>query len=211
MTPEQSFNTPAATIAAQFQRNLEAHRAKAMTRQEQLREQQLAVAGRKQLTPRAREVTTARVYLEGSDQLSAMRQAELDMRRTTRDKIGRKYFSGKANDPISRRDAMDRARALTDERDARDALAAAQRDGDEAMTAAIAEHALGMLWLGVVNEWAADKPGATEDINLYRQLAHEPSYVEAAVYEAIPAGAVDGKPWYTIVTTAQEDLGGDAA
>ncbi len=212
MTSAQDiFNTPASTLAAQFQKNLNAHRAKAVERQQQLREQQLSIAARRDLTSRAREVVASRTFVDGADQLDGMRQAEMEMRRTTRDKIARKYFTGTTSDPVNRRDAADRARALTNDRDAKDALNMARRDGDHAMASAIAEHALSMLWLDVVNEWAADKPGATDDIRLYLNLAQEPSYLEMTMYEAIPAGAIDGKHWHSIVTTAQEDLGGEAA
>ncbi|WP_432504299.1 hypothetical protein [Kineococcus arenarius] len=65
---------------------------------------------------------------------------------------------------MSYRDAQDRAARLSDPREALEALARAHRGGDDLLARAVAGHAVVNGWSDVVQAWAADRPGAAEQL-----------------------------------------------
>lgn len=143
-----------------FQKGLDAHRAKA----EQLRAETTAqlqrIASRNELTPEARRTAAARVYKPSREQMNQMLDEHIGMINRHKQELARKAFgSDNAADPATammRRQARQQAAALEDRRSAQDMLREAKFDGDTHLARAVARTAFENGWHDVVDEWNAD-------------------------------------------------------
>lgn len=139
------FNRSAADHTTDFQKAMDASRAKP----EQIREahdrQVEKIRAREDITPQARQVAMARAHRDTAAKLEAAQQADRQKYETRRAQLEKRLFGSDTNvtgtEAINRRQAREMAANLTDPQEAQAAYSRALRDGDRDYARAIASHA----------------------------------------------------------------------
>jgi hypothetical protein len=167
MTYQDRFVTSAEQLTAEFQRNINAARA------------------RRDITPQARQIAIARAYTKARDGLTQLQAHDTEKYHQQRSRLERKLFGNTDHisgaSAVSSRDARDRAAKYTNPDDAAAALGRAQRDGDADLARAIAAHAADnastevgshTAWGAVVQRYADSRPALADAYKELTELHH---------------------------------------
>ncbi|MFI6468736.1 hypothetical protein ACIBL5_00485 [Streptomyces sp. NPDC050516] len=153
----KQFLTTGEQHTADFQKRMDAHRAKA----DQIREHATAaiarITERKDLTPEAKRTAAARIYKPAADRVQQLLDEHIDMVKQHKQTLAKKAFGAdNATDPASTRQARALAAGLQDADSAERLLREAQFDGDHTLARVIAATAFERGWHDVVDVWNAD-------------------------------------------------------
>lgn len=140
-----------------FQKAMDAHRAKA----EQIRENATAaierIGARKDLTPEAKRAAAAKVYKPAAEQIQQMLDQHIDKVKAHKQQLAKKAFgSDTAADPAASREARRMASQLQDADEAAQMIRNAQFDGDKQLARTIAAVAFENGWHSAVDVWNSD-------------------------------------------------------
>ncbi|WP_328893837.1 hypothetical protein [Streptomyces sp. NBC_00236] len=182
------FNRSAADHTTDFQKAMDASRAKP----EQIREahdrQVEKIRAREDITPQARQVAMARAHRDTAAKLEAAQQADRQKYETRRAQLEKRLFGSDTNvtgtEAINRRQAREMAANLTDPQEAQAAYSRALRDGDRDYARAIASHAadqaavplFGAAWASVLDAHSAATPGYDANLAEFRSLQEPGGY-----------------------------------
>lgn len=145
---------------ADFQKAIDAHRAKADQVREQTNAQLQRIAGRKDLTPEAKRGAAARTYKPACEQIQQMLNDHIAMVEGRKQALAQKAFgSDNTTDPTTammRRQARQQAAGIQDRQAAEEMLREAQFEGDTHLARAVARASFDNGWHSVVDQWNAD-------------------------------------------------------
>ncbi|WP_128817424.1 hypothetical protein [Streptomyces sp. S063] len=143
-----------------FQKQMDAHRAKAEQVRQNAQQQIDRIGQRQELTLEAKRSAAARVYKPARATTQQLLEQHVDMVRQHKQALARKAFgSDNAADPMTamaRRQARQQAAGIQDHHEATEAIRNAQFDGDTHLARAIAAKAFENGWHDVVDTWNAD-------------------------------------------------------
>lgn len=197
-----------------FQKAMDANRAKAEQVRQTAEQQMARIADRKDLTPQAKRAAAARIYKPARETTQQLLDQHIDMVKQHKQTLARKAFgSDKAADPqtaMARRQARQQAATIQDSREAKDAIRDAQFDGDTHLARAIAAKAFENGWYDAVDVWNADGSNnayMTHVVELMQMPNTEDigwRIATAAAYTAPTPGILDGLKDHEISRAAEE-------
>ncbi|MEV0626014.1 hypothetical protein [Nonomuraea wenchangensis] len=137
---------------------------------------------------RARDREVAAAYHQATHLLGELQKAEDAHRKTTQQQRLHTLFGlpkgSTGMDVVAFNDAQDRAARLTDVKEAERLLAKAQRNGNDVLARAIAEHSAEMGWRNITATYLESKPGAAETYTEWERTAREDNNPQARFHRA---------------------------
>ncbi|KIF69258.1 hypothetical protein HY68_12740 [Streptomyces sp. AcH 505] len=213
---QRMFNQSAVDYTADFQKQMDAHRAKAAAVRENAETLLGRISERKDLTPEAARAAAARIYKPACEQMRQMLDQHIEKVTQHKQKLAQKAFgSDPTNDPakaMMRRQARQQAATLTDPDAAKRMLAEAKFDGDVHLARATAAVAYENGWHDVVDAWNSDGSNNASMRSLIemRQLpdTKDPAWRinTAASYAPPMPGVLEGMKPHEISRAAEADI-----
>lgn len=219
---QRRFLQTAVEQSTDFQKSMDAHRARA----DQVRENASAaierIGARKDLTPEAKRAAAARVYKPAAEQVQQALDNHIAMVKAHKQKLADKAFgSDRSTDPataMARRSARTMAADVEDIRQAEQMIRDAQFDGDDQLARAVAAVAFERGWDTCVDVWNSDgrHDNAVRHLRELRMMPDTEDTVwrvnVAQQYAKPMPGILDGLKGHEISRAAETDYGtGDAA
>lgn len=211
---QRRFNQTEASQTSEFQKAMDAHRAKADQIRESAQQQLDRIGARQDLTPEAARAAAARVYKPAVAQIQQMLDQHIEKVTQHKQHLAQKAFgSDRAADPqtaMARRQARQIAATAEDARSAEQMVRDAQFDGDEHLARAAAAVAYERGWTNVVDVWNADgrNDKAIRQLQELQQLPDTQDPVwrinTAAAYAPPMPGILDGLKPHEISRAAEE-------
>lgn len=216
---QRRFNLTDEQNTSDFQKAMDAHRAKAQTVRERANETIQRISERRDLTPEAKQTAAAKVYKPAAEELNQMLDQHIAKVQAHKQQLARKAFGADTvADPRASREARQMASQVQDAREATEMIRNAQFDGDKQLARAMAGIAFERGWHDAVDVWNADGSN-----NAYMrhvvELVQMPDTSSAAWrlqvaqdYTGPMPGCLDGLKPHEITRAAEADYGtGDAA
>ncbi|HEY6115418.1 MAG TPA: hypothetical protein VI172_05620 [Candidatus Dormibacteraeota bacterium] len=220
---QRRFNLTDEQNTSDFQKAMDAHRAKA----DRIRENATAaierISERRDLTPEAKRSAAAKVYKPAAEQIQQALDDHIAMVGRHKQKLADKAFgSDRATDPataMARRQARQMAATVQDMPEAEEMLRNAKFDGDDNLARAVAAVAFERNWDRVVDAWNSDgrHDNAMRNLIELRQMPDTEDAVwrlnVAQQYAKPMPGILDGLKPHEITRAAETDYsdGGEAA
>lgn len=157
---QRRFNRTDAQNTSDFQKAMDAHRAKAEQIRQRADDQIARITARTDLTVDAKRSAAAKVYKPAAEQIQQMLDQHVAKVKAHKEDLARKAFgSDRAADPataMARRQARQQAATVEDARQAAEMIRNAQFDGDKELARAVAATAFERGWHDAVDVWNAD-------------------------------------------------------
>ena len=154
---QRRFNRTDAQNTSDFQKAMDAHRAKAEQIRQQADDQIARITARTDLTADAKRAAAAKVYKPAAEQIQHMLDQHIDQVKAHKQQLAKKAFgSDTAADPASSREARRMASQIQDADEAATMIRNAQFDGDKQLARTIAGVAFERGWHSAVDAWNAD-------------------------------------------------------
>lgn len=220
---QRRFLMTEAEQSSEFQKGIDAHRAKADQLRERTEQQLGRIAQRRDLTPEAKRTAAARVYKPAVESIQQALEQHIEMVKRHKQQLADKAFgSDRAADPataMARRQARQMAAAVEDMRDAEQMLRDAKFDGDDNLARAVAAVSFERGWDEVVDVWNEDgrHDNAMRGLREIRTMPDTDDAVwrmnVAQSYAKPMPGILDGLKPHEISRAAEADYGdgGEAA
>ena len=220
---QRLFNLSGEQHTSDFQKAMDAHRAKADAVRDRATDAIRRIGERRDLTPEAKRAAAAKVYKPAAEQIQQALDNHIAMVKQHKQELARKAFgAGTAADPMTamaRRQARQQAATVTDADQAESLIRDAHFSGDRELARAVAAVAFERGWHGAVDAWNED--GSNDAFMKHViELAQMPDTNDvvwrmnvAQSYSQPMPGILDGLKPHEISRAADTDFGdgGEAA